>query len=244
MKYLFLALAALALTAGSASATLTLVTNRGDLGADDYIDWQTFIPSGDGYIDGVGGGNTHSGNSFSVYGILGHPEYPVQVRRDADDLHWEYQHDYLPGDAFARGSYGSTPTLEGGNLTLDFLSPVSAVGSQVQSRVGTEFTVQIDAFAGSNLLGTFYLDGVRKGLVDGSAPFVGVSSSSANITRVVYRVTNDETNSDLVNSYGKEVWVNEISLRNVAPVPEPASIAALGLGVVIALRRRRPSVAR
>ena len=120
------------------------------------------------------------------------------------------------------------------DLELDFATPVAGVGAQLQGLLSGNgygaFTGQMDVFdASNNLLGSFTLPGNSNGNADGSAIFLGVTSSAADIAKVIFSAPG-------VASLG----VNQVSLLT-AVVPEPATLGLLaaGLAGLAAVGRRR-----
>src|SRR6516225_4272406 len=85
---------------------------------------------------------------------------------------------FAPGDIlFSTGSSGP--------LTLSFTTPLHAVGAQIASNFYGSFTAQIQAFDGAALLGTFSENGVETTSADGSAIFLRVQDTTADITSVI-----------------------------------------------------------
>jgi hypothetical protein len=122
---------------------------------------------------------------------------------------------------------------------------VSAVGAQLENRnanhsIGPTFTGYVSAHDGTALLGTFSETNTIQNLQDGSAPFLGVVSSTADITSVVYHVTDNN-----------EFYVGPVSLNATpAAVPEASSAVSLGLllclglgGAAVSSRRRKARAA-
>jgi hypothetical protein len=75
-------------------------------------------------------------------------------------------------------------------LTLSFKKPVKSVGTQIGANTFGSFIAQIQAFDHSKLLGTFRENGYETSLAYNSAIFLGVMATTANITSVIYTVTN------------------------------------------------------
>jgi hypothetical protein len=92
------------------------------------------------------------------------------------------------GGNFAAG----TPLLwdagVGPDITLTFTAGVFAVGAQIQADFFGPFTAQV--FGGGVLLGTFTENGNSTNGSDNSAIFIGLQSTSADITSIQFTLTN------------------------------------------------------
>ncbi len=127
----------------------------------------------------------------------------------------------LPGQFPAPGNPGP--------LALTFATPIAGVGTQIAVDDTLQFTAQISAFdSNNNLLGTFSSPGTSSLALDNSAVFLGVSSDTANISRV-------EFSTSVPN---RAISINNLSIATAA-VPEPSNIAALVLvGIGLGVTRR------
>jgi hypothetical protein len=125
------------------------------------------------------------------------------------------------------GLFGYNTTAGGSNfasffgatMTLTFDTPASAFGAYFTGN-------QLD---GDNVTAYFVGGGsetVHLTLLDGGVEFLGFTSTEG-ISSVVMDMTYDIVGVD--------------DIRTAEAVPEPASMVALGLGVVAAIRRRRQS---
>lgn len=220
LRILALALPVLALAASFTSASqaaIIPVTSRTSLGGNLTVDWGIFgLP----------------GTAISTYAAAPVPPLVVHINTASGTLfrHQEgldFTGIFMPGDQLLSQSSSnlSDPILVG------FDQPVAAVGAQVQALPGGVFTGIMDVFDPSGtLLGEVTAPGNNTGTADGSAPFVGAISTSADIGFVVFSAARG---NPLFPKEG-DVAVNAVSV--FYPVPEPASagllaVALLGLGI-------------
>jgi hypothetical protein len=118
-------------------------------------------------------------------------------------------------------------------LTLTFALPVKGAGASVQLDADLAFTATIEAFNGNTSLGSFMENGFSNGNEDGSAVFLGVLSTDANITKVVFGLSNPPLGA------ASDFAINRLLLTDAPPSPpppipvaEPSSFALLSLGAV------------
>ena len=125
--------------------------------------------------------------------------------------------------------------LEAGPLHLDFSAPVMAAGTQIQAQFPGAFTASIEAFDGlGNSLGSWSANGLSTFDQDGSALFLGVSSPSAEISRVSVWLNSSADPAFL------DFAINHVSLKTVSQVPEGLPVTAFGatlLGLFWARRK-------
>jgi hypothetical protein len=81
-------------------------------------------------------------------------------------------------------------------ITLRFEKPVKTVGTQLGSNTFGSFTAKIQAFNKRRLLSTFTEIGATTTSADNSAIFLDVTDTKAEITSVVYTVTDSVGNPE------------------------------------------------
>jgi hypothetical protein len=121
-------------------------------------------------------------------------------------------------------------------LTISFASPIGGAGAQIQLDRNGPFTATIQAFSGTTNLGTFTEDGVSTTAEDGSAIFIGVLDTKAEITSIVLGIDNPPA------SFG-DFAINSLLINSSGAVPEPASLplATIALSIVLGIWRCRCS---
>jgi hypothetical protein len=91
----------------------------------------------------------------------------------------------------------------------------------------TGFTASISAYSGDTLLGIFSASGSGNGF--GTVPFLGVLDDTAEITRVVFEITDTGPFTPLDMAIGM-VGLNDAA----APVPESETSLLLAAGLLLA----------
>jgi hypothetical protein len=121
-------------------------------------------------------------------------------------------------------------------MDISFSNPISGAGAQIQADYFGSFTATITAYgAGSTFLESFIESGDSTSNGDGSAIFLGVLDSTADIYSIQYSVVSVTGNNDFA--------INTLSLldTNGTPsVPEPSTmlLVASGLAGLAAFRKR------
>ncbi|WP_200892563.1 hypothetical protein [Aliterella atlantica] len=118
-------------------------------------------------------------------------------------------------------------------LTIAFEQPVLGAGAQIAVNGTRNFVGSVAAFDNNdNLLGRFSFPGTSSQVLDNSAQFLGISSDTANISKLVFSTSADN------RAFG----INALSI-SAKPVPEPSSSAAATLGVawfaLLAIKRKQ-----
>lgn len=196
---------------GLSQAAPVLVTNRGDLNANVFIDWGQLGPSLTSIPDGTSAISNNNAVSATIKKATG-----AEVRVQPDS----WSGNFGPGDVLVWT--GATPGL----LELVFSSPVSGVGAQIQSDYYGAYTATLDLYdIADTLIGSFSLNGVASGDNDNSAIFLGARDSALSISRIVYGLP-VATNG--INDFA----INRLSLLTEQSVPEPASLALFAIGLM------------
>jgi len=129
-------------------------------------------------------------------------------------------------------------------FTVNFSTAVRGVGLQITSAAFLDFSASLEVFNGASSLGLFAVTGLMTGFEDGSAPFLGASSDTANITRAVFTLT---SNTDFGFGLNRLLTADGIGAPAVDPgpsVPEPGTLSLLAIGAAGTLTRRRRGTAR
>ena len=217
----------------SVQAQVQSVTSRAALGVSDSLDWGSvgapFSTIGGAFDARLLGGLqlvvSQPSAGFELY-----RQNPAELQSSDQNTGWAGS--FAPGDAVL---YTAAPGE--GPITIRFKAPVQGVGAQVESGQYGAYTGKIEAFDFSGLsLGSYSMAGVSDSRADNSAVFVGLMSSSANISRVEFSVTTDRTGDLAMNQ------LSVVSEPIVSIVPEPGTVALFtvgGLVVAAAGFRRR-----
>ncbi len=212
---------ALGVAVAPAHATLTMVTDRGALGATDTVDWAQLGPAGAHLFTPVFA--TSSGGGVTV--DVSSP--PGEVFRHDQSVDWTGN--FAPGAALVFEQHELEP------LQLSFAAPVLGAGAQIQESLLRDFTATIRAFSPTDApLGSFTVAGLATDAADDSAPFLGVLSDTP-IGRIVF---------DTVGPGGAVDDGFAVNALALVEVPEPASLTLLAgaLALTAAWRRRMARV--
>jgi len=213
MKTVKLLAALTVLALGAMAGTISQVNTRIGLAANDIVQWGlvgadgTFVTSPYNVVSG-GGLNL----SAAVTGGL----VAIYVQSGSGG----YLGAFSPGDILLDSGFYPGP------ITIDFATAVRGVGFNIGS-------LNIGAFTGT--IGTLNVAGTSSFANDGSAPFLGGTSSARDITRVVISTS----------GAGSELTINQMSLLTTdAPggdIPEPSTITLFSAALVGCawMRRRR-----
>lgn len=219
----------------------TLVTNRSDLGGNDLLDWSSlgkvinpFNPNPSAFLPNSFSTTSQEGRGLEVeiQPALSPAITPPFVFKTAVPPQG------IPTN-FANGEFllftGFNPSTfpaigNSGPLSITFDSPVFGAGVQIGVDDEPSFTAFVSAFDSTGtLLGAFQVPGTSSLTLDNSAVFLGVSSDTPNISKLVYSTSASD----------RAFAINTVS---IAAVPEFTSTLGLltfgALGAGSALKRK------
>jgi hypothetical protein len=209
--------------ASTAEAGIIQVSNAGQLGNTITVNWDVFGP-----VPG----------SVSTYAQ--EPVGPLIVHiNTADGLlsldTGSSVGGFLPSDNLLAQFPGDLSDL----ILVGFSQPVQGIGTQIESLLPGPFTGIMDLFdSGGSLLDEITVSANTTNVSDGSAPFIGALSSSANIDYAIFSVDNGNPSFPKAG----DVAINALSVA----VPEPLTLSLFIAGLIglTAMRRRLRSTMR
>lgn len=221
---------AASLVAAASFATFTPVTSAAALGGNDFIDWSQFGPSFTPVPSGAAG-FTNLGLAFTVWSadeVSGADNGGPLTRYDEDN---GWAGTFAPGTPllYVGNSNPSTNTV----IKIVFASQVRGVGMQASSNRFGDFNVNAgywDPYPG-NFVGFSSNSGVNAADSHDGSAYTGGYTDVGGITEVYLRADMADGSENL--GFG----VGQVDLIN--PVPEPATMAAVGIGIAAVIRRRR-----
>jgi hypothetical protein len=137
---------------------------------------------------------------------------------------------FLPGDKIL-----NTNSLNYYPITITFDTPVFGAGAHVDDDLTiTGFIASISAYSGNTLLIVFSKSGSGNGF--GTVPFLGVLDDTAEITRVVFEITDTGPFTPL------DMAISAVVLNDAATaVPEPGTSLLFAAALLAAARLRNYS---
>lgn len=129
---------------------------------------------------------------------------------------------FSPGMSILYTGYGFGSSL-GPDITLTFAQPVFAVGAQIETNDFTSYTAQVLSNDGT----VYTENGVNNGNGDGSAIFIGLQSTTADISSIQFTLT--AVGSGSVNDFA----IGTVTLQTTPlPTPLPSTWTMLIAGFV------------
>ena len=195
------------MTSAAWADNVVLVTSRTGQGANDFVLWSQ-----------LGADATLLGSSFNatsvggvaVSGTLANVNSVISVVCAASPCSWTGS-GFAPTDSLLwtsdAGNSGNGP------VTLVFGTSITGAGALIQANAPGQFTAQIQAFNGANILGTFTVTSD----VAGDATYIGVQDQTgANITKVVFSIT---TCAPVDSSSCTDFAIDTVNLNSGAALP-------------------------
>lgn len=234
-KLSFIALTTVFVVIPTSSQAASLIGDRTDLQANDQVDWSS-----------VGVTSTFKvlPNNFSVtseQGLKLNVQIPPAL---GSQITPPVVFQTLPASPGILGSFATgvptnfakgdfilftgnepgtfPPNGNSGPLTIAFEQPVLSAGAQIAVNGTPNFVGSIAAFDNNDtLLGSFSIPGTSSQALDNYAQFLGISSDTADISKLVFSTSAEN------RAFG----INTLSIQ-AKPVPEPDSSVALALGAI------------
>jgi PEP-CTERM motif len=210
------------LIVGPANAGIIQVTSRAAVGSDLTVNWGVFGPAGTG---------------LSCY--CSEPVGPivVDINGSSGELNrFDEGSDYTGN--FAIGDQLLSQPYESDEMTVGFSVPILGFGTQIQPLDYTgAFTGYVHVLTDDGMDQTFSVLGDSTTAEDNSAPFIGVTSTVADIIGMQFYV-------DIGNvSFPADgaLAINQLNVDVPNTVPEPVTLSLFGAGLAgaAAIRRRK-----
>ena len=229
----------------SQAASLSLISDRADLQVNDRVDWSSLgITSAFKVLPNNFSATSEQGLKLNVQipqAISPKITPPVvfQTLPASPNIPGSFSTgvptNFAKGDfiLFTGNEPGTfPPNGNSGPLTIAFEQPVLSAGAQIAVSGTPNFVGSIAAFDNNDtLLGSFSIPGTSSQALDNSAQFLGISSNTADLSKLVFSTSADE------RAFG----INTLSIQ-AKPVPEPSSsIAMMGVAcfALLAIKEKR-----
>lgn len=226
MKTVMTAVVGLAVAASIASASTTLVTSRAALGGTDSIDWGQF---GSTFTSVA---NPSAGLTTNAMGFTVSQTKSAAMERRDQGSGWAGNFSSGERLLWTTGADLSSPNA----ICIDLAGDVNGAGAQIQSDYFGAFIARIELYDASNtLLGTHTLAGSSTSSGDGSAIFIGATSSGTDIRRICFSM--HAAPGGTIGDFA----INQVDLGSggvVVPLPTAGGLALASMGVLAARRRR------